>query len=164
MIKKKKIQNQVLVIDPGLAGSGFALFDADDFFNPREVVTPVKTWVKTLKTDEAYFEHLIKEVVSNTCLVKVYCEGQALMGGKKGSVTASSGALVKLSNFAGALRGMFWHAGIEFEYVPVAKWKGQLDKAVVIHRILKVWPECSCTTHDFDAVGIGFYLQSLINK
>ena len=97
-VRLKKKAGFVLVIDPGLAGSGFAVWSVKHF-NSVGAYYPWKHWVKTLPSTEKSLQ-TIKHVMLSYKSTKVFCEGQAFMQAGKGLVTAKSGDLVKLCNFA----------------------------------------------------------------
>jgi hypothetical protein len=174
--------NTVLCIDPGTAGTGLALFKANDFnmnvysygsTNSNDKTTmekpefaPIMTIICKFDTVEEYLA-VIHNLIMTESVVQVYCEGQAYMKGSiKGQVTADSGALVKLSNFAGSILGLCFAMKVPFRWVTVNAWKGQLPKQVVWHRINQAIPgiEEVCKSHAMDAVGIGLWLQGIINK
>lgn len=157
----------IMFIDPGLSGTGVAVWRAEDFhgasltgvFRP-----PVFHKSFSRKNLESYVELLI-ELIGQYGVIEVWCENASYhgAGSAKGQMVASKGDLVKLAQLIGAYKATSYLEGVSFNLVSVMEWKGQLPKKVVNDRILKVWPECACTNHDFDAVGIGLWKMGLIN-
>jgi len=151
-----------LTIDPGLAGTGVAIWSAAEF-NGRSA-TPVYHKAFRKNALDPYLQEF-SELIKWYGVTKVWIENAHYhgTGSAKGQMVASSGGLVKLAKFIGAVQGLCFALGVQIRTVDVPEWKGQLPKEVVNKRILAVWPECACTTHDWDAVGIGLYLQRRIN-
>jgi len=152
-----------MTIDPGLGGTGVAIWDAEAF-NKRDAL-PV--WHKAFRKNglDKYLQEFT-ELIEWYGITKVWIENAHYhgTGSAKGQMVAQTGGLVKLAKFIGALQGLCYSLKVQIKTVDVPEWKGQLPKDVVNMRILRVWPECDCTTHDWDAVGIGLYLQGRINQ
>ncbi len=118
------------------------------------------------KKDPISYYRWFLELAEEYGVEQVYIENAHYhgTGSAKGQMTAQKGDLVVLAKYIGGLLATFQLNGIEAETIDVMTWKGQLNKDVVKRRILKVWPKCSCKNHDWDAVGIGYYLMGLINR
>jgi len=149
-----------MCIDEGLAGTGIAIFRVGSVY-------PIFNKSYTFKTDIDYM-NMIQALVSFCNIENVFCEDVSYQGtgSVKGQAAAESGGLVKLSKFAGSLRGFiygYYRGAVKFEFVPVVTWKGQLPKDVVKNRILKILPNIKTTNHDWDAVGIGLFLQGVLH-
>lgn len=169
-----------MTIDPGKAGTGIAIWDYAKFYEQREAskseeivyFTPEFHKSVFYKDETKYFEE-----VSSWCAMwdvqEIHCEDADLMlSSQKGSAAANTGGLIVLARFIGSLRAVAWTLDLPFYLYKPMVWKGQLPKAVVQKRIRTYWPECPCkvnkrdepTGHDWDAVGIGYFLMGLINK
>lgn len=102
-------------------------------------------------------------IVSNLKPTQIYLEYPAYFA-DRGEGAAGSGALVKLAFAVGAIFQEVRRLGAVVDLVPVAEWKGQLNKEVIKHRIQKrlgtdVCERLGIKTHAWDAVGIGLYKQ-----
>ena len=79
-----------------------------------------------------------------------------------GRAAVGSNHLQRLVFLVGALHNQFITHGILFIPVPVRKWKGQLPKLVVQHRITNLLGNRHCLDFQkdiWDAVGIGLWAQ-----
>jgi hypothetical protein len=137
----------LFTIDPGIAGTGWAYFIHGKLRYHGVLTPPTKlTW----QEKSNWIVRQLKNLAPKNGVVCV--EQPALFGGAKGSVTASSGSLVKLTLLVGRIMQELNAEGIE-----VREWKGQLPKAVVEKRIRVILPNCTAKSHDWDAIGIGLY-------
>lgn len=144
-----------LTIDPGLSGTGYAVWDEDWNLLSNGVVNGGNK-----KKGYQIISELSKKLKDYTFYIaKVFIELPAKFSGAKGEMVANQGGLVKLSMFAGSLEQKFLDMGYDVVMVPVIKWKGQLPKEVVIKRIKRLLPKAQATSHDWDAIGIGLYLK-----
>ena len=150
----------VMCVDPGNNGTGIAIWNE---FKKENLPVHVKSYSR--KTFDDYMV-LLAELIKEYDVEKVYIEQAAYhgTGSVKGQAAAAKGDLIKLAELIGGFRAICYLSESYVELVPVIKWKGQLPKEVVKKRILKVWEGCTATNHDWDAVGIGFYLLGLINR
>lgn len=150
----KRKYGKKLTIDPGLNGTGWALWDERWKLLRNGVITPKnKGWemrgseitCRVLDLDE-----LINDVRD------VYMEFPEFHQSAGGQVTAKSGALVKLAWFVGFLSSAI---PVPVHYVTPTQWKGQLPKQIVIDRIKAKMPDVKAKSHDYDAIGIGLYVR-----
>ena len=164
------MRNHYMTIDPGLPGSGFAMWDEE--YWKAQIISDDKLLcnkpeyhaVHNFKSTEKYLDQIII-YIKMFQIKKVWIENAAYMGGSaKGQMVADTGRLIKLAKFVGAIEAVCWTMSVPCIPVEVKEWKGTLPKDVCNHRILRVWPECDCKSHDWDAVGIGMYLMGLINQ
>lgn len=104
---------------------------------------------------------LLHSVALDNDVEAVYCEFPAFFSGGKGSVTASSGALVKLAWQVGFLDGLFTPDFVPFSLIPVREWKGQLSKEIIEYRVRKILGKCvrKAKKDTIDALGIGLYVH-----
>lgn len=156
-------EESVLTIDPGQGGTGIALWDKLEF--DKECALPFLT-ASFVKKDAHAFYQVFEELVKRYNVKSAFIENAHYhgSGSAKGQMVAQSGALVVLAKFIGGAEAILWRAGVSVRVVDVMEWKGQLPKEVVNMRILRVWPDCSATNHDWDAVGIGMWAQGMINN
>lgn len=145
-----------LTIDPGLGGTGWAVWTNDWILTDYGVVFAGTKNKINAKQDLA--KKLYAEIHSYN-IKRAYIEYPAKFSGVKGDMVAGGGSLVKLAEFVGYLRAYLDMRKIETLAVPVIEWKGQMPKEAVKHRIRRVLPEAKPTSHDWDAIGIGLYLK-----
>tara|TARA_R110001592_G_scaffold265951_2_gene531573 strand:- start:6738 stop:7265 length:528 start_codon:yes stop_codon:yes gene_type:complete len=169
-----------MCIDPGVAGTGVSIWHTTSFNSTSEKIKEKNLFIplfhRSFKLkDELKFYYYFLELAQEYEVERVYIENAHYhgTGSAKGQMTAAKGDLVVLAKYIGGLLATFWLSGVQAETIDVMRWKGQLPKEVVMRRILKIWPECPSkrnletgmpTAHDWDAIGIGYYLMGLINK
>lgn len=142
-----------ITIDPGLSGTGYALWD-DGW---KLIESGVRNAPKDYDWESKGFSIIsdLEDIVEFNSEVRAgYIEFPAFFGSAGGATVASSGALVKLAWFVGVVC-----ARLKFtvELVEVRDWKGQLPKEVVIKRIKRILPRVKAISHAWDAIGIGLY-------
>jgi hypothetical protein len=154
-----RISNWWLAVDPGLQGTGWALWkgktlqDAGIINAPRKGTTAERAWAIASKIG--------KLARSNRCEVMAV-EWPAFHGGTAGGeMVARRGDLVKLSFLVGVLCGAA--QPVPFLQVEIHAWKGQLPKEVVADRVVDRLGAGTVVVlglkdHMYDAVGIGLYL------
>ncbi len=91
----------------------------------------------------------------------MYIERPRFMQSTMGKVAASSDALVKLASIYGACCYIAKSIGYEVKPLEIMKWKGNLSKEQVNHRIYKAINK-DYNNHIADAVGMGLYLKGLL--
>lgn len=153
----------VLCIDPGLEGTGLAVFTrplvAAAVIVPRiegYIVRPVRTATQDVATSIRDMFYAVVEVCDKHAVQKVVIEKPEYWSSSKmGRASANSGALVKLTLLAGSFAIL---PVPRVQYVTVNQWKGQTPKKVIQKRLLRdtgiTW-----SNHVCDAVGIGMYLR-----
>lgn len=168
---------EVLTVDPGLSGLGYARWNAKRSWyvchdlKPRVwtlrdygSITPRKTEDLELRIDDMILK--LSQRINLVDTYRVYIERPQYFGSHVGETAARSDSLVKLAMSVGALVGYFYgRANIEF--VSIGHWKGQLSKEVVWKRCLRARPELEelgITSHSQDAIGIGLWLQNELHK
>ena len=177
---KPPYDGPMVCVDPGLE-FGFAVFGkGENVPNRTGVYTPprrVETWegrlVHSCRATEQLMDAAGREL-GKDCRVLV--ELPAYFASKGGTTVAKGGALVKLSITVGAVFYAATELGMQVDLIPVADWKGQLKKPVVVDRIWAYY--CSkaappvalenmqknIKSHALDAVGIGLWARGLINQ
>ena len=143
----------IITIDPGLTGTGYAIWDKKwELMRYGILNPPPLSW-----ENKAY---AIAGKISELCGTYGVNEGAiefpAFFQSAGGATVAASGALVKLTMLVGIICGT-----VDFKpiLVEVRDWKGQLPKDVIIKRIKRILPNCKAKSHDWDAIGIGLHLK-----
>lgn len=148
---------RILAVDPGLNGTGWAIF----YKNTGRLIA--HGVIKRLSITQWYTRGLViasdLDLIQNEYDVKKsYIEFPSLFQSAHGQMVARKGDLVKLAWFTGLLFGRL----IKPNLIPVPEWKGQLPKEVVKKRIIKILGKTQTLKlkdHDWDAVGIGLYIS-----
>lgn len=153
-------------IDPGSSGTGIAIWSESQANSVGWDLVFVEA--KTFMTDYDYVVWLRLQLLNNIPSqavaqgdVSAYIEQPCLMSSEKGLVAAKSGALVRLSIFAGLLAGVLMVGGIPVHWIPVNKWKGNLPKHITKDRVLSTtWVNAQKEkpSHYYDAIGIGMHV------
>jgi len=173
------MQHKIICIDPGLGGTGFAIFSGN-----KQDLLPERTGVlhSTTKATQTNWSlrqseilarliEVIEEVplIENNISVDVYIELPNFFRQKKGMTCATGkdggdSDLVKLAVMVGRLQETFlvFTKCTKIVLVPVS-WKGQLTKYAVENRIrqrigCKKW---EYGDHATDAVGIGLFVKGV---
>lgn len=157
---------RVITIDPSTHSTGVAFWRVDGFTSHPRPVKPTATALLTSREKDwkvstvdivEQFRRLMmeKRVDQKTCLV--YCEQPAYQQGNHH--TAATGGLVKMAHFCGVLSSVV----LDFRYVGINEWKGNLPKDLVTQRIQEYYGSCpelwqSWKKDIWDAVGIGLFL------
>ena len=149
-----------MAIDPGLGGTGYAVF------NPNGALTGVGT-IRVGRHDPLTYRIRSVSILLRMHLpvshvpLRVVIECPEFMGGTaKGSAASRGGALVKLAHVTGAIVGGFSMA-CEVDLVTPGEWKGQLPKEVMRERLERTMPRRDKarmqkeSEHAWDAYGLG---------
>jgi hypothetical protein len=158
----------MMSIDSGVEG-GWAAWDITTPEKKAKLCPPLR-WGQILPSEEMPwalrvddFCNQLQSVVAHLCevpgtLVAQYLvEFPAYFESEGGRGAAVQGSLVKLAYAVGAIGRTCYQMCGKLELVEVNKWKGQLDKPQVIHRIKRRLPRFECKGHAWDAVGIGLW-------
>ncbi len=145
-------------IDPGIQGTGYAVWDYEVKLHKCGVINaPSKyTWEEKMR----YVALALTEY--NYSCNKIYIEYPQRFGGASGDMVSLKGDLGKLFTCVGYILG---YLKCDFKLISVVKWKGQLPKKIVNARIQKLLNKeelgklSKNKSHDWDAVGIGLYVQ-----
>ena len=155
----------VLFLDPGLGGTGWAFFRKLREHNaiPPDSTGVIRgkgeTWVdRCLNVAEAVHElHIICGIDNLVMEFPESWEGSAVS-----LASSKSGALGKLTFLCGCIGGVFGKPGHVILMAPM-RWKGQLPKDQVINRIKRRWPDLPhIRDHEGDAIGMGLSAQGAI--
>ena len=168
----------VVTIDPGLTGTGVAIWDA--LLWDMVQVPPFKTFNIYPSHPDRYwtdkFRHITQELegyiltssnVPGLLEVKhVVCEfPDYWVGDAKGQAAMERGDILKLAALVGGFLSMANALGVAVPtVVSPREWKGQLGKEAVEARIVRHFGEDACrkyTSHTWDAVGIGMWAKGI---
>ncbi len=161
------MSDRVIFIDPGIGGTGYAIWfygefssyeSGDTLYGPNEYgiinCKDVNVQLEKFKRMIAYFRPLL-----------MYIEDAAFMTGSlKGQAAARTGSVVKLAQYIGRLQQICQELRVTTELISVMKWKGTLPKKVVWDRIFKVLPDLKAKSHALDAIGLGLWKMGVINQ
>lgn len=162
----------ILCVDPGLNGTGWAVFDRKD----GSITPPIASGSISVERNKHPWwteAHNIAGLVKNQCsrygCFCVYVElPKFFESAGAGMSAARDGDLVKLAVLTGLIFGTCTAPPGNGKIVPVviADWKGQLPKDICNARVLKKiqakfpkWKPTTNTTHELDAVGIGLFVK-----
>lgn len=144
-----------LSVDPGCAGTGFALMKGAKVHAYKSIY-PDKECV----TWEHKTSSIMQSLMWHTFLKKierVYIEWPSQFTGAKGLAAANSNDILKLSCLIGRISQYFVEKNATVILVPVQRWKGNLPKNVVSDRAKKFFGLKKLTSHAADAVGLARY-------
>jgi len=163
---------QILSIDPGVAGTGVAVWSriAWGHGKPTDVFNlyPRKDAGRDFTSKTCSLLKRLEESVDLKEVTEVWCEMPEFFQSAGGMMVASSGDLSKLTFMVGALAGHLWKYGIVFKTVCPTVWKGQLTKDMVIRKIQHIIPDIEKSmdpkSHSWDAIGIGLWAQNRFKR
>jgi hypothetical protein len=162
----------IICIDPGLNGTGWAVFDRED--GPiRFPIASGSISVERKKhpwwTECKIIAELIRNQMQHYGCFGVYIElPKFFESAGAGMSAARDGDLVRLSVLTGMIFGACSSQMLVSSIVPVAitDWKGQLPKEMCNDRVVKKlrtvypkWKPSTNTTHELDAIGIGLFVK-----
>lgn len=167
-----------LSIDPGIE-MGWAIWDgsvsAETQPTPQPpldtgIISPRKDapWISRSNLIMWAFDNLVKQTgdAYEGRVENVYCEWPGYFDDAAGQLTASSGALVKLTIAVGRVMQYCQDHRLKFFPIQVGDWKGQVSKEVVERRIRRRLGDAVCSgfrKHVWDAVGVGLYVKGWFN-
>ena len=154
-------------IDPGVGGTGFAVWSAEDF---DSLSPPIDSGsIECDDSSAAWIERAarIGDLLRTTVcrkypLCHVFYEHPAFLEGPKGIASARDGSLVKLSIIAGiVVASTAVPTCTRVTPVPL-HWKGQMSKTMTEKRIRERIPDYRArdgADHEWDAIGIGLFVK-----
>lgn len=166
----------VITIDPGVFTMGGCLWESESGLPDKPWGFPLDAMAFDLSKqnrhpDEATQTMILLVQELNKWFTKgvacCYCEKLQIFTSAKGMASAIKGHVLQVEMFRGILASKCSEYNVPFVDVPVLHWKGQLSKDLTIKRIRKIFdkhiPKCMSKefSHDWDAAGIGFYLQDM---
>jgi hypothetical protein len=170
--RKDKSLSRVMFVDPGLTGTGWALFEtikcnagvsgARGYFEGprfRGVLRPKKSvqWEGRAAVIAAWLEGVIASSQPKVVVI----EWPQVWQTQSGQGSIASGSFSKLCYLCGTLAEVVRRAGLVAPVlVEPSRWKGQLPKATVLKRIRRRFPKLgTLPDHEGDAVGMGLAAQ-----
>ena len=168
MLAKLETTEPVLCIDPGIGGTGVAVFRSITKAKSREdAIPPQYTEVFRGASDSSWDDqvyHIGSAVAGISEFWKVrhtIMEFPGLWNTGVSHASAASGDLFKLTFLCGVI------AQAVHGYKPILvspqQWKGQLPKDVVMRRIGLCFPTLELKDHMADAVGMGLWAQGILS-
>lgn len=159
------VKSNVLFVDPGLGGTGWAFFDTFTKSPPIDwgvLRRPEGDWTIRARDIARGF----KSVVSDKIVYHVVIEMPSMWSGSAQSHASTvSGDLFKLAFLVGSIAQWFacHRADLQLTLISPQEWKGQLPKELVIKRIVKRFPNLDMiANHEADAIGMGLACQGLL--
>ena len=170
-IQKHKENMFTIFIDPGLGGTGVAIYKSTSLYYPSPVY-PVKTFVLTapqkLKWSLrcVYYWKALEKELEGVNIVLVQIESSNLWEANAISHAASvKGDLFKLAYLTGGFGHILSTSPREsiIDFIAPFEWKGQMTKRAVITRIKRRLPNLkNLKDHEADAIGMGLAFQNLL--
>lgn len=158
-------RSDVLFIDPGLMGTGWAFYAKVDPVHPK----PPSCYgvIKTSKNPFEVAAHDIwKQVRTLICQQQcqlIVIEFPGLWRSGVSQASAQTGDLFKLTYLIGGIGQVSCETCCYPLLVSPAEWKGQLPKDIVVRRIVKHFPSLAhIKNHEADAVGMGLAAQGIL--
>lgn len=147
----------ILCLDPGLAGTGWALFVGTEL-SDAGIVRCRQAHHWTERSGMICAE--IARLVLTRYVGRVVVEQPKFFDSSAGHMVARRGDLLKLMYLVGELAGRV-HP-VKTLLIPVNDWKGQLPKDVVERRVRRElgkerFEELKIREHAIDAVGLGLH-------
>lgn len=163
----------ILTVDPSMTNIGWCLWRGDKWGTAESAFValgtshPVSRDPENAATSTGEAIKRLKESlpIAPSLIDVVYIEYPEYHTSAGGRVTASSGALVKLSIATGIIAIDFINSGSAIQFITPSEWKGQISKKLQRDRVKKkisedLWRRVSkASSHAFDAFSIGLYLQ-----
>lgn len=156
----------ILGVDPGIRGTGLALFPAGEKY-PSKVVTLVPNLKDSWRKRAAYICDAFEEFIYKNRPGDMYIELPVFFAStKRGLQTARQGHLVKLALLTGMLFYIADTNGVEVFTVEPVEWKGKRNKESAHKTIYKVLPDLMDhhSEHALDAIGIALFGKGLVAR
>lgn len=157
---------QTVTVDPGLLGTGYAVWGSVDApLHSGVLKVPSGLSKKLYWTDRCFFladkfRTLLLELT--VPYSEIYIEYPKFFQSATGLASAGSGDVFKLTFLVGVLAQTVRENDRIFKELPVNIWKGNLPKEVIIGRI-KQRLGVEYGNHVADAVGMGLFLRGELN-
>jgi hypothetical protein len=170
--------NKILTVDPGVFTMGACLWDEKEWYSERLALPELAVNVDLKEHERKRTEpmqamnaivQMLRPWFEEDPITYCYCEKPQIWTSARGMAGAIKGHVLQLEMFRGILFSLCQEFSTEFKDVKILDWKGQLPKQKVNKRlrdiILKEYKRdwdvamLSRGEHDWDALGMGFYLQ-----
>jgi hypothetical protein len=161
----KKDKRTVASIDPGISGTGYAIWQESDW---KRCVPPVfcgNMYGRGLDWEERAYSLTmqVEELVKDHKVHTVYCEYPQHFESLTGRTAEAGGDIIKLAVLVGMFKGMCQFGNwLDFRLITPNDWKGQLPKPIVEARVclrLPTLDKSKIKSHTWDAIGIGLYAK-----
>jgi Holliday junction resolvasome RuvABC endonuclease subunit len=166
MIELPKGASRVLFIDPGIGGTGWALYE---FIGGCSSLQAPKLWgVIRATQDRFWFDGILEIVDVLEILIDKHCPDLLVIehpeywpGSATSYASVAGGSLFKLVLLVGQMSYIAAKkCRLQPQFPSPAAWKGQLPKDVVIKRIKDRFPHITrVRNHEADALGMGLAAQ-----
>lgn len=157
-----------VTIDPGLGGTGWAVWDTEVQIAPLGAgvwVAPggkYQTWV----TRSMWLAEKVSIMCASVQAEACHIEYPIFFDDAGGHMGMKTGDVPKLIFLVGTMaHGIHLLGNVNCHLPTVRDWKGQLSKEQVMSRVRKRLGEAACQqfkSHDWDAVGMGLAVQKLL--
>lgn len=148
---------KVLGVDPGVAGTGFAMLEATGSTIKVGMFGILRSKATRWEGRALDIAERIGGLARQAKVDSVWCELPAYWGTFNASRWAAQGSLVKQAVLAGAILGQ---QGCQVHLVEVNEWKGQLPKSAVEARVQECLGKQQCrgfTLHAWDAADLALW-------
>ena len=172
--------NHILTVDPGVYTMGACLWDEGEFYSSHVAMPKKRLCIDIAKKERKYLgakggvDYCINWITTwfeALELTECYCEKPSVWSNAKGYAASIQGHVLNMEHFRGRLYQVCQTYNCKFHDVPVTEWKGNLSKQLTVERIKQIMFEndgkLKATiltrqgSHDWDAAGIGFFLQGV---
>jgi len=164
---------KVVCIDPGLGGTGWALFPklgrgGNDCIAPADsgVLRPPKgeRWQNQCHSLAAMVSGMLKATAAGAVVLEMpevwACSSQGMASATHAAKAGEPADLCKLLYLVGVMAAAAYGTGAGLPILVCPReWKGQLAKDQVARRIMAAFPGASFRDHEWDAVGMGLAAQ-----
>lgn len=160
-----RIDQPMLAVDPGI-NLGWAFWpEGKKYPTQCGVIKPHKKF-EDFSVSMHSTIHQFGKIVLRLKPKYVVCEWPQSFTSVGGRAAAGAGSIIKLAFGIGQVALVAIVCKAKFISVPVAQWKGNLSKQIVIKRIKKRLPESRIEylepeSHAWDAIGIGLFCKGL---
>ncbi len=172
--KNEKLEN-IMFIDPGLGGTGWAFYSILPTNGKRNPQCPHSSgsfkpkgsadWQTKAEAIWSWFEGHLATFQINALVMEA---PEAWLTDSTGLASVQRGDVFKLMYLIGGLADIARRRGIRVPIILAPReWKGQLPKAVTEKRVRKAfsqseWAPQTKTSHEMDAVGMGLAAQGAL--
>lgn len=160
-LRKELSRENLLFIDPGLGGTGWAFFTKINVNGPPKPPASSGSfkpksggyWEKSAESIWTWYDTLVKTVRPKHIIIET---PEAWLTSKKGLASVQRGDIFKTTYLIGGMGCLSKRTPL---LVLPREWKGQLPKTVVKQRIKKKFKLTITNEHEMDAIGMGLAAQ-----
>lgn len=170
-MKIQKPDKHFVTIDPGLQGTGYAIwFPMEDDKTPLEGLLIANGVLKETKGEQInrmilLATELTSKISEHLINADIYIEKPQLWTSNSVSMASGSeGDLFALAMLIGVMIGILQISGYtNIKLFTANDWKGQMSKSAVLFRILRRMPAMAgLRDHEADAIGMGLALNGIL--